>query len=129
MIWIPLLLGCLTVGDAVPRDEFAETFAPLFCARDKECARGVYETLYYSRSDCIASWEADLRVQLEVLDDRDCGYDEEEAAAAFDAIKEMSCEDYYEGDELASLSGDIFPGCSDSTTTSYYSYYYTYYDY
>ncbi len=130
MSWLFVALtACLSVGDEVPEDEFAEAFAPLFCAREAECAKGLYQSLYFDRADCVAHWEQALADQLDTFDDFGCSYDAGEAADAFDTIKDMSCEDYYEGEDLADLSADIWADCSSyGYTTSYYGYY-TYYDY
>jgi len=129
MLWMTTLLGCLSVGDSVPQNEFAESLAPAFCSKEKECSRGLYQSQYYDRADCIATWEVDLALQLDILDERGCGYDDAAAAALFDGLLEMSCEAYYEGEELAELSADVFTGCEGTTggTTTYY--YYGYEDY
>jgi len=124
MIWMASLLACLTVGDSVEEDAFAQTFAPVFCAKERECRRGLYQSLYYGRRDCITTWEGDLSDQVDSLADRDCGYDASAAAAAFESLRDMTCDDYYEGEELAELVADVWSGCAATTgyTTTYYYY-------
>jgi hypothetical protein len=128
MIAVLWMFGCASVGDTVAEDDFAATFAPLFCDREKECARGLYDSLYFDRADCIAHWELSLADQVARYGDADCDYDAKEAASAYEALAELSCDEYYEGEEVAALGQDIWPDCSD-TTTSYYYGYYTYYEY
>lgn len=90
-----LLAAC---GGEVTQDEFAAEFAPLWCDQQRACARGFYESEYRDDEDCVTSVQEDKESESEANDAAGCVFDADEAQACLAAIREATCEEWYEGD-------------------------------
>ena len=90
-----LLTAC---GGEVSQEDFPAEFAPLWCDQQRTCARGFFESEFRDEQDCISSVQEDKEALGEQNDAAGCVFDAEEAQACLIAIREASCEDWYEGE-------------------------------
>ena len=123
---LPLLLlsGCIFGGTPaeIPDEDFAFWGAKVVCDKMRECDRGSYEALYFSMADCRASQEVELQAQYDWADEVDCDYRPKKAGEAYEAILEMSCEDWYEGEWWEDYQEIWDDNCLNYTYTPYTTY-------
>ena len=107
-----LVLGLVACGapEEIPKEDFPSAGADVICDRMAECARGQYDAAFFGSADCRAEFERDLGDLVDLNDAFDCDYDPREAAAAWIETREMSCEDFYEGEYLTAAE-DIWGDC------------------
>jgi len=96
---ITVVLGLVACGgpSEIAEADYAESFARAMCDRLHECARGTFDTTYFSLSDCHDQLEQQFGDQVQAQDDIGCDYDAEKAATAYSDMLDGSCEDFYKG--------------------------------
>ncbi len=90
-----LLVAC---GGAVTQEDFAAQYAPLWCDQQRTCALGAYESEFRDKDDCETTVLEDKETESEANDAAGCAFDADEAEACLAAIREATCEDWYEGE-------------------------------
>ena len=89
--------GCFGVGE-VDEDNWTEKYANVYCKQTETCARGLYESEFSDREDCIDEVQDQLEEQEEVYDELNCDFDEAEAQECLESFNSADCESVYEGD-------------------------------
>lgn len=102
-----LLAGC---GAIASPSDYAEARANAECARLQTCERGRFESEFSSDEDCIDTQTEAIDENNDDLDDADCRYVPEEAAACVHRIRGLSCESWFEGE--SGLACDLVWNCS-----------------
>ena len=104
--------GCLfdRIPNEIDEEDFASTAAPIVCDRLRECVRGDYEALFFGMKDCKDEQEVLVESLVEGAADVGCDYEPGGASDALHEIDEMNCQDFYEGEWLASLDL-VWPDC------------------
>ncbi len=96
------LLPALAVlaGCEIREERFPREFAELNCARHWQCERGSYDVRFSGFQDCIREYEATFIELATFEEEYGCSYDPVAAAAAYDELSGMTCEQWYTGDLL-----------------------------
>ncbi len=92
-----LATGCFGVGE-VSEDNWTEKYADVYCKQTQTCARGLYESEYSDREDCLDEVQDLLDEQAEVFEELNCDFDEAEAQECLESFHSADCESVYEGD-------------------------------
>jgi len=104
---IALLFAC---AGEIPEERFAQRFAVMDCARHWQCDRGSFDQYYFGHFDCVREKERTFAELAAFETDYGCLYDPAAASDAYDALHDMTCQDWVEGGVLLGLT-DIWAEC------------------
>ena len=104
--WLLLLSTACQVSEA----RFPRKFAELNCARHWQCDRASYDLLFQGFPDCMREYERTFTELAAFEEEYGCTYDPTAAAAAYDELSGMTCEEWSTGSLLLGFT-EIWSEC------------------
>ncbi len=103
---ILLLAACF--GTSYDEEDISAALADAFCTRQKDCARGTYEAIYFGDADCRRQNGVSYDALVEGFGA--CDYHIDEAEEAVDRLYDLDCGAFFDGAYIADYS-EIWTGC------------------